>query len=140
MNSQRRIEANRRNAQRSTGPRTLSGKERSRLNARTHGLVGVEPKDQRVRDLAMAICADASFVVTRDKAIDIARTTLMLRRVRDARVHILERTCDLLELCDLDRYESLDRYERRALSRRKRAIRDVIASNWLERLTASCLA
>lgn len=33
-----KLEANRRNAQKSTGPRTSSGKERSGLNAVTHGL------------------------------------------------------------------------------------------------------
>jgi hypothetical protein len=38
MTSQRRIEANRHNAQNSTGPRTQAGKERSRRNALKHGL------------------------------------------------------------------------------------------------------
>src|SRR5215472_14948665 len=36
--SQKRIEANRRNAQRSTGPRTPEGKNRSRFNGLKHGL------------------------------------------------------------------------------------------------------
>jgi hypothetical protein len=36
--SQRQTEANRRNARKSTGPRTAEGKERSRHNAVTHGL------------------------------------------------------------------------------------------------------
>src|SRR4051794_18679112 len=35
--SQAKIESNRRNAQRSTGPRTQRGKEVSRLNGMTHG-------------------------------------------------------------------------------------------------------
>ncbi|WP_460452462.1 hypothetical protein [Alsobacter sp. SYSU BS001988] len=38
--SDRRIAANRRNAQCSTGPRTEAGKQRSRFNARRHGLTG----------------------------------------------------------------------------------------------------
>ncbi len=40
MATERQIEANRRNAARSTGPRTEEGKARSRANATTHGLSG----------------------------------------------------------------------------------------------------
>src|SRR5262249_40181984 len=36
--SARKLAANRANAQRSTGPRTAEGKEKSKLNATTHGL------------------------------------------------------------------------------------------------------
>ena len=36
--SQKRIEANRRNAQQSTGPRTAEGKAKSASNSTTHGL------------------------------------------------------------------------------------------------------
>jgi hypothetical protein len=47
--SQKRIDANRRNALRSTGPRTVEGKEKSRRNSLIHGLSGagvVMPHDQ----------------------------------------------------------------------------------------------
>jgi hypothetical protein len=40
MTTLRQIEANQRNAQRSTGPRTEEGKEQSRRNALTHGMTG----------------------------------------------------------------------------------------------------
>lgn len=38
MTSTARVEANRRNAKRSTGPRTLAGKERAKMNGLRHGL------------------------------------------------------------------------------------------------------
>ena len=38
MTSEKQVQANRRNAQRSTGPKTSEGKAAVRLNARTHGL------------------------------------------------------------------------------------------------------
>jgi hypothetical protein len=41
--SQKRIEANRKNAQRSTGPRTPEGKNRSRFNGLKHGLAAKAP-------------------------------------------------------------------------------------------------
>ena len=52
MASEKQVEANRRNAQKSTGPRTREGKARSRCNAATHGataksmllLPGEDPK------------------------------------------------------------------------------------------------
>jgi hypothetical protein len=40
MVSERRIEANRRNAQRSTGPRSIDGRARSSMNALRHGITG----------------------------------------------------------------------------------------------------
>src|SRR4051794_10915325 len=49
--SQARIDANRRNAQLSTGPRTEEGKQKSRANALKHGLTGagiVLPEDDAV--------------------------------------------------------------------------------------------
>ena len=40
MISEKRLEANRRNALHSTGPRTEAGRNRSRMNALRHGLTG----------------------------------------------------------------------------------------------------
>ena len=45
MSSERQIAANRRNAQRSTGPRTALGKSHSGGNARKHGLARPEDSE-----------------------------------------------------------------------------------------------
>ena len=56
--SQKRIEANRRNAQKSTGPRTDAGKAKSATNATTHGLSSVKQNP----------LAPGSFLNTEDQA------------------------------------------------------------------------
>lgn len=43
MTSQARLDANRRNALRSTGPRSAAGKARSAQNALKHGLASLSP-------------------------------------------------------------------------------------------------
>src|SRR5690349_8947871 len=56
MASQRQWRANRRNAQRSTGPRSAKGKARSRLNAQRHGLAAkLSPSASAVSDEVMSL-------------------------------------------------------------------------------------
>jgi hypothetical protein len=52
MTSQKQIEANRRNAQKSTGPKTEEGKAVSRLNARKHGIFASALTDEDQEELA----------------------------------------------------------------------------------------
>lgn len=58
MPTDKQIEANRRNAQKSTGPRTDAGKNQSRLNAIKHGLTGhinvLTDADREARDAFIA--------------------------------------------------------------------------------------
>jgi hypothetical protein len=156
MTSSRQLYANRRNAKRSTGPRTAAGKGAARLNARRHGLavpLRSEPGvDQEIERLAGAIAGVRSDLM--DLARRIAEADIELRRIRKARVLLAKNPpqppydpifdlvdepaeerglksppfrlrLEKLHLCQLHREESaFERYERRALSRRKFAIRD----------------
>jgi len=58
MTSFRQIEANRRNALKSTGPKTLNGKRSSRRNARRHGLTAETVSVARNFCIARGFCAE----------------------------------------------------------------------------------
>lgn len=87
MTSHRQIDANRRNAQLSTGPRTAEGKQRSRRNAIRHGLTAETIIDalEDADDYAafeMAITADfeATSAVERELVLRLASLLWRLRR------------------------------------------------------------
>src|SRR6516162_10827889 len=72
MTSYRQIEANRRNALKSTGPKTEAGKQASRRNAVRHGLtetvIGVleDAEDYRAFEAAITADYDAQSAVERE--------------------------------------------------------------------------
>ncbi len=87
MTSFRRIEANRRNALRSTGPRTEEGKRSSRANAYRHGLTAetvvpdVEDEDDYAAFEAAVIADyDACTAVERELVLRLASLLWRLRR------------------------------------------------------------
>jgi len=88
MANQRQYAANRTNAKRSTGPRTVQGKAVSCLNARRHGLAAPlrsEPgMDEEIERLARAIAGERSDLM--DLARRIAEADLELRRIWRARL------------------------------------------------------
>jgi hypothetical protein len=145
MASQRQIEANRRNAQRSTGPKTRRGKQRSSRNAVKHGLNISIVRDPgataEIERLAARICPSGGEDDSFHRAHKIAEKQAELRRVRRIRGELIEKlVVDLLNpqlgvpqqqanaLEDvavmLAKLSCLDRYQRRALSSQASAIRD----------------
>src|SRR6266567_3577909 len=100
MASERQIAANRRNAQKSTGPQTYGGKKRIGKNAYRHGL---------------AARMMSSFEL--DKQISSPEPMPLLEPERSAEA--VRRS--------LPELVKLDRYEHRASSRRDRAIRELTA-------------
>jgi hypothetical protein len=138
MTSDRKIASNRKNAQRSTGPRSASGQRRSRRNALRHGLsiaIGSDPSfSDDIKRLAGALAQGRSGQNIGEFAHQAAEAEIDLLRIRKQRAllfdAILEHpTPQLDHHSDLnEQLAKLERYERRAYSRRKTALRAMIRS------------
>jgi hypothetical protein len=87
MTSFSQIEANRRNARKSTGPLTQEGKQRSRFNAVRHGLtaeavIGAleDAEDYQAFEAAIIADYDAQSVVKRELVLRLASLLWRVRR------------------------------------------------------------
>jgi hypothetical protein len=129
MASDRQIAANRRNAKKSTGPRSHA----ARLNALRHGLaipIGTNPafRDD-IEKLANVLSVSRGMKMVSESARDAAAAELDLVRIRNMRAWLFETlyfadAANPDRLAELnDRLAKLERYERRAFSRRKHALR-----------------
>jgi hypothetical protein len=97
MTSCRQIEANRRNALKSTGPTTLSGKSRSRRNAIRHGLcaetviTAIEDiEDYQAFEKAVVTDYDARTAVERELVLRLASLFWRLRRATSIETGLLQ--------------------------------------------------
>src|SRR5262245_44785240 len=95
MASERQIAANRRNARKSTGPRSSAGKLRASQNAYRHGLTlsiaSSAAFAKQVDNLARKIAGDAADAMMLERARAVAQAELDLARVRRAKIALIER-------------------------------------------------
>ena len=103
MTSFRQIEANRRNACKSTGPITEEGKQRSRCNAVRHGLtaetvIGAleDAEDYKAFEAAIIADYDAQSAVERELVLRLASLLWRLRRATTMETGLFEIQADYL--------------------------------------------
>ena len=94
MASERKIAANRRNARKSTGPRSGVGKRRASRNSYCHGLsAGVirsVQRGKRIERLARKIAGKATDVAILESARDAAQAEFDLAQIRRIEVALIE--------------------------------------------------
>jgi hypothetical protein len=102
MASERQIAANRRNARRSTGPRSGAGKKRAGRNAYRHGLTlsitSTSAFAKQLDTLVRKIAGDTEDAIMLERARAVAQAELELARVRRAKVALIERASAFGEL------------------------------------------
>jgi hypothetical protein len=97
MTSYRQIEANRRNALNSTGPKTEAGKQASRCNALRHGLTAEtvigsleDAEDYKAFEATIAADYDAQSAVERELVLRLASVLWRLRRATTMETGLFE--------------------------------------------------
>ena len=102
MATERQITANRRNARRSTGPRSRAGKKRASRNSYRHGLSsGVATSAEfakHVESLARKIACCGADAVSLEVARAVARAEFELAQIRRVRVALIARMAEFGEL------------------------------------------
>ena len=128
MASSKQIIANRKNALRSTGPRSLLGKQRSRNNAKRHGLASRTSNDPNIEaeivELTQMLSSDSRECIDTHIARQIAESYFDLHRIREVKSSVLEIPSGSIDVetskMIVDRMRKISRYEKRAMSKRRR--------------------
>jgi hypothetical protein len=127
MTSEHRRRINQKNARCSTGPRTAAGKAKASGNSFRHGLAVDIRNDpgfrSDIRGLAQRYCENGAEPGRFTDALTAAEAQFEINRVRQARVAFIEQNAVERPFENAEKLLQFDRYERRALSRRKKALR-----------------
>ena len=102
MATERQITANRRNARRSTGPRSRAGRKRASRNSYRHGLSSSVATSaefaKHVESLARKIAGCGADAVSLEVARAVARAEFELAQIRRVRVALIARMAEFGEL------------------------------------------
>jgi hypothetical protein len=102
MASERQIAANRRNARKSTGPRSGAGRKRASRNAYRHGLslsiTSSAAAAKQLEKLVRKIAGNSEDPILLERSRAFAQAELDLARVRRAKVALIERASAFGEL------------------------------------------
>lgn len=95
MASERQIAANRRNARKSTGPRSSAGKKQSRRNSFRHGFAARAISNagvaKQIEEFARELAGDTSDAVIIACARDAAHSEFDIAQIRRVKVALIER-------------------------------------------------
>ena len=98
MATERQIAANRRNAVKSTGPRSSAGKRRARRNSYRHGLsIGTAGRPgcaEHVERVARKIAGAGADAMVLEQARSIAQAQLDLTQIRRMRASLIQRMAE----------------------------------------------
>jgi hypothetical protein len=96
MSSQKQIEANRRNAQNSKGPRTTAGKASASRNSCKHALSTISHNNSlfapRIEAIARAVCPETTNSALWEQALIIGECTTVLVCVQATRIALIEQS------------------------------------------------
>jgi hypothetical protein len=98
MTSERQIAANRRNSQKSSGPRSAAGERRASRNSLRHGLAAITYRASaptgNIEHLAQAICGPDDDLLLFGAAVAIAENHFLRHTIKEQQIALIERVRD----------------------------------------------